>query len=194
MSQPPSSHQPGPGASERLKSVADYMARHCLVLTTAESCTAGLMAAHLADVPGAGGLLECAFVVYSPGAKQKRLGVKKETLARFNLTSEEVAREMACGALRHSDANLAVSNTGVTDDTDPAIEAGTQCFAWCFAPQGSLPQALFSETRKFEGDRNAIRDQAALHGLASIPAMHARFLQQSAPPEGTAKAGNEGPA
>ena len=157
------------------------MAEHSLVLTTAESCTAGLIAAYLADVPGAGKVLECAFVVYSPEAKQKRLGVKASTMERFNLTSEEVAREMATGAMRNSDANLAISNTGVTDATDPRIEAGTQCFAWCFASRGKLPEMLFSETKKFDGDRNAIRDRAALYALSKIPALHARIIQPPAP-------------
>lgn len=113
--------------------IADYMKGHRLMLVTAESCTAGLIASRLAEVPGAGKLLECAYVVYSPEAKQRCLGVRKETIERCNLTSEEVAREMAAGALARSDANLAVSNTGVTDDTDPRIPAGTQCFAWPFA-------------------------------------------------------------
>ena len=103
-----------------MPAIADYMKRQPLVLVTAESCTAGLIASRLAEVPGAGKLLECAYVVYSPEAKQRCLGVRKETIERYNLTSEEVAREMAAGALSHSDANLAVSNTGVTDDTDPA--------------------------------------------------------------------------
>ncbi|MDB5742967.1 MAG: ompetence-damaged protein [Polaromonas sp.] len=167
---------------EQFEEVARYMTEHSLVMTTAESCTAGLIAAHIADVPGAGQLLECAFVVYSPQAKQKRLGVKAQTIERHNLTSEEVAREMARGALDKSDANLAVSNTGVADDTDPEIEAGTQCFAWFFAAQEGLPEKLFSETKRFTGDRNAIREQAAIHALTQIPHMHAQFLQPAHKP------------
>ncbi len=148
--------------------IADYMKRHRLMLVTAESCTAGLIASRLAEVPGAGKLLECAYVVYSPEAKQRCLGVRKETIERYNLTSEEVAREMAAGALAHSDANLAVSNTGVTDDTDPRIPAGTQCFAWAFRrDDGRLD--MHSETHRFDGDRNAIREAAADFALRRIP-------------------------
>jgi nicotinamide-nucleotide amidase len=159
-----------------LKEVARYLKDHKLIVTTAESCTAGLIAAHLADVPGAGKLLECAFVVYSPEAKQQRLGVSPNTIERFNLTSEQVAREMACGALKNSGANVAVANTGVTDDTDPDIPAGTQCFAWCFAPEGiAEPCHIVSDTQVFEGDRNAIRDQAAYYALSEIPARHAAW-------------------
>jgi PncC family amidohydrolase len=149
-------------------SIADYMKRHRLMLVTAESCTAGLIASRLAEIPGAGQLLDCADVVYSPEAKQRCLGVRKETIERYNLTSEEVAREMAAGALSRSDANLAISNTGVTDDTDPRIPAGTQCFAWAFRrADGRLD--MHSETRRFGGDRNAIREAAADFALRRIP-------------------------
>jgi PncC family amidohydrolase len=175
----PRSYHHSAQLGEEFQSVTRYMTDHGLVMTTAESCTAGLIAAHIADVPGAGKLLECAFVVYSPEAKQKRLGVKAETIERCNLTSEEVAREMAQGAMRNSNANMAIANTGVTDNTDPAIEPGTQCFAWFFARHDDLPEQLFSETRQFTGDRNAIREQAALHALKQIPARHAQFLQQA---------------
>ena len=100
-------------------------------------------------MPGAAPLLECAHVVYLPEAQQHCLGVNPETIERCNLTSEEVAREMAIGAIGRSRANLAISNTGVADGTDPAIEMGTQCFAWLFAFRDALPERLFAESRKF---------------------------------------------
>ena len=156
------------------QAVAAFMKQHRLVLTTAESCTAGLIAARLADVEGAGSLLESAFVVYSPEVKQRRLGVSAETIARCNLTSEAVAGEMARGAAQQSDANLVIANTGVTDDTDPQIPAGTQCFAWLFRnPHGE--DSLFTETRRFSGDRNEIRDASAEFALTRIPHYHAQL-------------------
>src|SRR5690606_25588972 len=113
-----------------LQAVARFMERHGLLLVTAESCTAGLIAAHLADVPGAGSLLDCAFVVYSPEAKKQCLNVREQTLKTHNLTSEAVAREMAEGALANSArANVAIANTGLADDSDKDLPAGTQCFA-----------------------------------------------------------------
>lgn len=170
-------------SSTPLKEVARFMTAHSLLLTTAESCTAGLIASHLADVPGAGELLESASVTYSPGAKQRRLGVSPDTIARFNLTSEQVAAEMAQGALRSSQANLAVANTGVTDNIDPAIPAGTQCFAWLFSGQDGQPPRLFTETRRFNGARNDIRDQAARHALSRIPFYYAAFKGGDTPSE-----------
>jgi len=155
-----------------IREVAAFMRDRSLRLVTSESCTAGLIAATLADVEGAGELLECAFVTYSPQAKQRCLDVRKETIAAFNLTSEEVAREMALGALDHSTANVAVANTGVTDNTDDRIPAGTQCFAWAFrvSRQASSP-VVYSETCRFDGDRRTIRERSAHHALRRIAAL-----------------------
>jgi PncC family amidohydrolase len=164
-----------------LKEVADFMAAHSLILATAESCTAGLIASHLAEVPGAGELLESACITYSPGAKQRRLGVRPETIERFNLTSEQVAGEMAQGVLRSSQANLAIANTGVTDDTDPTIAAGTQCFAWLFAERAGRPPRMFTETKRFTGERNEIREQAARHALSRIPVYYPAFMGEDKP-------------
>lgn len=158
-----------------IEKVARYMREHKLLLVTAESCTSGLIAATLADIPGAGALLDCAFVTYSVQAKQRCLGVSELTILRHNLTSEEVAREMALGALNRSRANVAISNTGVVDDTDEEIPAGTQCFAWAFRSM-SVPEgiAMLSATRRFAGDRVEIRQQSAEFALSQIPVYHAQ--------------------
>lgn len=165
-----------------IERVAAYMHEHSLKLVTAESCTAGLIAATLADIPGAGALLDCAFVAYSPQAKQKCLGVAARTLQRHNLTSEAVAREMALGAARNSPANVAISNTGVTDDTDPEIPAGTQCYAWVFkaGPADASP-AIYTETARFDGDRNTIRRASAEHALAQLIAYHKQWQDDARP-------------
>ncbi len=153
---------------DTIEEVAKFMRSESLLLVTAESCTAGLIAATLADIPGAGKLLDCAFVVYSPEAKKRCLSVKQSTMDRCNLTSEEIAQEMAEGALGNSRANVAVSNTGVVDDTDDDIPAGTQCFAWAFEA-GTNGPAVFTETRRFMGDRVAIREASARYALERIP-------------------------
>ncbi|WKB52133.1 CinA family protein [Eleftheria terrae] len=156
-----------------LDDVVGFMKAQELRLVTAESCTAGLIAATLADVPGAGALLESAYVVYSPEAKQRCLGVRPETIEHHNLTSEEVAREMACGALRQSPANVAIANTGVADAVDDDIPAGTQCFAWAFRDE-NVPDKLrvFSETRRFDGSRNEVRQRSAEYALQRLPFHH----------------------
>ena len=158
--------------------VADYLETHRLVLVTAESCTAGLIASRLADVPGAGAVLESAFVVYSPQAKHKQLGVKPATVENHGLTSEAVALEMARGALARSDANVAIGNTGIADAQadDAETEPGTQCFAWVFRT-GPLTEQAFTETRVFAGERNEVREAAAKHALDAL-VRHHRGLQR----------------
>jgi len=154
-----------------------FLKDRSLRLVTAESCTAGLIASCVADAEGAGGLLECAYVTYSPNAKQRCLGVRPETWEQFNLTSEQVAREMALGALERSDATLAIANTGVTDAVDPDIPPGTQCYAWAFRCDGGDP-VVFSETKRFTGDRNTIRHDSARYALDRVPSLHERFEDQ----------------
>src|SRR5262249_9191778 len=110
-------------------------------------------------------------VTYSPSGKVGFLGVRKETIEHFGLTSEEVASEMACGALAQQAccADVAVANTGLadgkaTDGTPP----GTQCFARAYRLRDGRIET-FSETRLFKGERNEVRHAAALHALERIP-------------------------
>ncbi|WP_123567716.1 CinA family protein [Pseudomonas vranovensis] len=77
---------------EHLQGICDYLQAHGLMLTTAESCTAGCIVALLSQIPGSGCVLESGYVVYSPEAKQRLLNVSADTIDRFGLTSEAVAR------------------------------------------------------------------------------------------------------
>lgn len=164
------------GADHR--STVQYLKARGLVVVTAESCTAGLIASRLAAAPGAGEVLECAFVVYDPKAKWRCLSVPVEVLQCNNLTSEPVALEMARGALRHSDALAAVANTGVTDDADPEIAPGTQCYAWVFRDGSGEPRE-FTETRVFEGERNQIREASADYALGRLVRYHQASQKRS---------------
>ncbi len=160
---------------QEIERVVAFLQREQLKLTTAESCTCGLMASLLGDIPGCGQVLDSGFVVYSPKAKNRLLRVDFETMESFGLTSEEVAREMAVGALNASVATLAVANTGVADD-DQEDAGGTQCYA--YALMRGERQVVVSETVQFEGDRVEIRKQAARHGLTQLPDMYARLLKK----------------
>lgn len=151
---------------QNIEDVLRLLQRRELTLSTAESCTCGLMASLLGDLPGCGQVLDSGFVVYSPKAKNRLLGVSFETIEQFGLTSEEVATEMAVGALDASGAMIAVANTGVADDAQED-EGGTQCYAW--ALMRGERQVVVSETVRFDGDRVEIRKQAARHGLMQIP-------------------------
>lgn len=84
-----------------------------LKIATAESCTGGLVAGALTEIPGSSDVVERGFVAYSNAAKREMLGVAQATLDTHGAVSEEVAREMALGALAHSHAEIAVSITGI---------------------------------------------------------------------------------
>ncbi|MDT8326687.1 MAG: nicotinamide-nucleotide amidohydrolase family protein [Roseovarius sp.] len=97
-------------------SVADLLARareKGLRIATAESCTGGMIAARLTDVAGSSDVFDRGFVTYSNAAKQDMLGVKPATLDAHGAVSQQVAAEMAAGALHHSAADIAVSVTGI---------------------------------------------------------------------------------
>lgn len=163
--------------NEHLQSVVRYLEENRLKLVTAESCTAGMIASTLADIPGCGSWLECAFVTYSPQAKISCLGVNAETIETYNLTSENVAREMAEGALRISRANVALADTGVAgpDNGDGDIPAGTICFAWSFQIDNRI--TTFSETRRFNGDRNEVRSAGSEYALSRVWHYHNEMMQ-----------------
>lgn len=82
-------------------------------ISTAESCTGGLVAVALTDLPGSSDVFDRGFVTYSNAAKIDMLGVNPATLAAFGAVSPEVAQEMAMGALTSSTADLSVSITGI---------------------------------------------------------------------------------
>ncbi|WP_282602748.1 CinA family protein [Paracoccus sp. PARArs4] len=84
-----------------------------VMIATAESCTGGLISGALTEIPGSSDAFDRGFVTYSNAAKMQMLGVRQETLARHGAVSEEVAAEMAEGALRNSDAGIAVAVTGI---------------------------------------------------------------------------------
>lgn len=153
----------------------DYLRHNALLLTTAESCTAGFMVALLAEIPGTGEVLESGYVVYSPSAKQRLLGVNPQTIERYGLTSEAVAWEMAIGALKDSTANVAIATTGVAGpEPEAGVAPGTLCFAWAFAGE---PFAVFTRTQRFFGERAEVMHQGAVFGLSRLAHYHQRWLR-----------------
>lgn len=87
--------------------------RRGVMIATAESCTGGLIAGRLTDVPGSSDAVDRGFVTYSNAAKIQMLGIRPETLEAHGAVSEEIAAEMASGALARSDAGIAVAVTGI---------------------------------------------------------------------------------
>lgn len=168
----------GQALMNEIESMLDYLKTRELQLTTAESCTAGKVVGLLSEIPGSGSCIESGYVVYSPEAKQRLLGVRPETIERHNLTSEEVAREMAAGALRDSPAQVAIANTGLAGPGGAdGIPQGTVCFAWGYRVGDDI--VLYSETRHFSGDREAVQLAAARHSLGAVVSYHQRLERES---------------
>lgn len=134
-------------------------------IATAESCTGGMVAVALTDIPGSSDVFDRGFVTYSNAAKVDMLGVQEETLAAWGAVSEPVAVEMAEGALAHSRANLAVAITGI------AGPGGSE-----FKPEGRVCFALAHEGRPTRVEtvdfgalgRAEVRAAARDHALALL--------------------------
>lgn len=132
------------------------------MISTAESCTGGMVAAALTDVAGSSAVFERGFVTYSNAAKTQMLQVGTATLADHGAVSEPVAREMAEGALRLSGADVAVSVTGIAGPGGSEFKPeGRVCFA--LAARG---QATRVETVEFGAlGRASVRQAATRHAL-----------------------------
>jgi len=147
------------------KQVGEALQNKKLVVVTAESCTGGYLAAAITMVPGSSNYFEQGFITYSNTAKQEMLGVKADALQKFGAVSEQVAAEMAVGALKNSHAQISVSITGIAGPGGgtPQKPVGTVCFG--FARNSSLQKTI---TKLFSGDREQIRAQAVVTALKEL--------------------------
>ena len=134
------------------------------MLATAESCTGGLIAASCTDLSGSSAWFERGFVTYSNEAKTEQLGVDAALIAAHGAVSEAVARAMAFGAVRHSRAQVGVAVTGIAGPSGGSADkpVGTVWFGF------SVDGRLWSETRRFTGDRAAVRAATVEHALQRL--------------------------
>lgn len=154
---------------ELAKRFGEVCSQHKLKVATAESCTAGLIASTIASIASSSSWLECGFIVYTPQAKNKMLGVSFDTIEKFNITSREVASEMATGALLNSGANLSIAVTGVAGPTGGTadIPVGTVCIAIAYRDQKGLINVQ-SSRNYFKGDRNTVREGVVKYCLDRV--------------------------
>lgn len=131
------------------------------MIATAESCTGGLIAGALTEVAGSSDGFDRGFVTYSNTAKMQMLGVRAETLDTHGAVSEQVAAEMAQGALRQSDAGIAVSVTGIAGPGGSEHKPeGRVCFGI------SQPFGTFTQTVEFGAiGRHRVRAATIEHAL-----------------------------
>ena len=145
--------------------------RH-LKIATAESCTGGLVAGALTEVPGSSEVVDCGFVTYSNSAKQQMLGVASETLRDHGAVSRRTAEEMARGALANSEAHLAVAVTGVAGPGGGSEDKPVGLVHFAAADRGG---AMTTEEMRY-GDigRAEIRRKSVLQALTMLKAMAER--------------------
>ena len=142
----------------------DLARRKGVMIATAESCTGGLVAGAITDVPGSSDVFDRGFVTYSNAAKTDLLGVDPALIVAHGAVSEEVAQSMAAGALKNSTAAATVSVTGVAGPggTDLKPE-GMVCFAT------ATKSRVYSETIRFGAlGRSNVRQASVQHALSML--------------------------
>lgn len=144
--------------------IVELLTANGLTISTAESCTGGMVSSRLINVPGASEVFKYGFVTYSNKAKRKLIGVKKSTLEKYTAVSEEVAKEMAQGAAAESKADVAISVTGVAGPDGGTEEnpVGT-VYVGC-AVKGDVKAYKYV----FSGNRQRIREQATAAALTVL--------------------------
>lgn len=140
---------------------AGLLKKHNLTLTSAESCTGGLFAGRMINVPGISDFYKEGFITYSNEAKEKRLKVKSETLRDYGAVSEETAREMAIGGALAADADSCIAITGVAGpDGGTGEKPVGLVYIACF-----LNGMVETEEFHFRGNREKIRQQSVVKAV-----------------------------
>lgn len=148
----------------KLIDLLDRCRKRGVMLATAESCTGGMVASWITDIPGSSDVFDRGFVTYSNAAKRDMLGVQAATLDTYGAVSEEVAHEMAEGARAQSRADIAVSITGIAGPGGSEHKPeGRVCFGL------ATPDHTQVETMEFGAlGRDGVRRAAARHALTLI--------------------------
>lgn len=134
-----------------------------VMVTTAESCTGGLVAAALTEVAGSSSVVDRGFVTYSNRAKIQMLGVPEQTLADHGAVSEETARAMASGAVEHSSASVSVAVTGIAGPGGGSAEKPVGLVH--FAAASADDRVLHVERRFGDLGRDKVREAALIQAL-----------------------------
>jgi nicotinamide-nucleotide amidase len=151
------------------RSLLDLCRSRKLTIATAESCTGGLVAGALTDIPGSSDVIDRGFVTYSNDAKRVMLGVEASTLTTFGAVSKETATQMAVGALERADVDLAVSITGIAGPGGavPGKPVGLVHFAVA-ARDGRITHR---ECRFGAIGRSAVRQRSVIEALRMLMEM-----------------------
>lgn len=146
------------------ESIVELLAKNNLTIATAESCTGGLLAGRIINVPGASEIIKEGIVTYSNKAKRNRLGVKKSTIVKHTAVSEEVAKEMVKGVLNLTKADTALSVTGYAGPDGGTDEnpVGTVYIGCSVCGKTQIKRF------EFRGNRQKIRESATTQALSLL--------------------------
>lgn len=141
-----------------------------LTITTAESCTGGLIAATIVNVSGASGCFNEGYITYANEAKVRLLGVSEESIRSFGVVSDVVVAEMAEGALNKADADIAIAVSGIAGSLggSPEKPVGTVYIGICLRDKIDKSLTKASYKFHFQGDRSEIRDKTVQEALKII--------------------------
>lgn len=140
--------------------VVRLLTKHELTVTTAESCTGGLIAGRLVNVPGASGVFREGFITYSNKAKRKILDVSKSTLKKYGAVSEQTAKEMATGGVFATDADVCIAVTGIAGPDSEGEKPVGLVYIACY-----MKDKVKVEEYHFKGNREKIREQSVVKAL-----------------------------
>ena len=140
------------------------------LLATAESITGGSISQAVTDIAGSSAWFDCGYITYSNASKTSCLNVAAALIAQHGAVSEEVAAEMAKGALANSNAHISLSTTGIAGPAGavPGKPVGTVCFGW------ATDKVVHTERLVFAGDRYAVRMHTTIYALKGL----LRFMEQ----------------
>ena len=135
-----------------------------LKISTAESCTGGLLSALITQVSGASEIFEETIVTYSNEAKMRELGVKKETLDRYGAVSHNTAYEMCAGICKHTGADIGIGITGIAGPTGGTEDkpVGTVFIGICVRGEISVMEM------HFDGDRDKVRESTCFTAMDAV--------------------------
>ncbi len=165
---------------EAAKRLLDICKRKNLLVATAESCTAGLVAGTLTELPGTSSILDRGFVTYSNQAKQDMLGVSAATLAAHGAVSVQTAEELARGALASAPVDLSVSVTGIAGPDGGSAEKPVGLVHFGGASRGG--QFVTAEKRFGNIGRAEVRKQSVLQAFRMLHDLAER--EPARPPRG----------
>ena len=145
----------------KLQQILQHLTEKKQTVSSAESCTGGLLAGELTRLSGSSAIFSHGFVTYSNAAKHELLGVKNETLQQFGAVSQQTVAEMAHGALQKAHTDYALAISGIAGPTGGTTEkpVGTVCFGLATKNQTQ------TQTKHFSGSRDEIRQRAVDYAL-----------------------------